>query len=363
MEDILCDISAFRAYRIPPQVLLLCPVLPERSRGRNWKPFLKHILIEDAIGSPVHLVASQPSKRTGASTVAWHLIPEGVPPGHISDTPTGACITSPELTLFQLAQSLPQAQALMAMYEFCGSFTVFEPSPRIEWLLKESTDQGLLPPDFGWRRVRDNAGKPTSLWMRPPLASPSNLLRFARQVEGTRGSRPFEQTAKLVTGRAASPFEVQASMLFSLPRSKGGEGFQGLANNDKIPLSREARFISGKTCCYTDISFSAAAGITPLVIECQGKMVHDNFASAISDADRIVALQQMGYDVMPITFGQIAKPDNFDAVRRIVARKLGLSYREKTSTQVKRERELREQLFMDWRHIGSRITGGSTRPR
>lgn len=352
MKDILCDISAFRAYRIPPQILMLCPPLPNRNGGRSWKAFLEHILVEDSIEAPVHLATKQASKRTGASTVAWHLIPEGIPSGHIADTGIGVSITSPELTLFQLAQSLPQVQTLMAMYELCGSFSVFEPSPRIERLLRESAEQNMLPPDFGWRRVRDGSGAPTSLWMRPPLTCPSSLLRFAQQTSGTRGFRKFEQAARLITGCTASPFEVQASLLFSLPRSKGGEGFPELTNNEKIPLSKEARFISGKTCCYADIAFGANPDAMPLVVECQGKMVHDSFASAISDSDRIVALQQMGYDVMPITYKQIARPENFDTVRRIIARKLGLSYREKSARQIRHEKQLREQLFMDWKDLG-----------
>lgn len=55
-----------------------------------------------------------------------------------------------------------------------------------------------------------------------------------------------------MTGQTASPFEVQTSMLVSLPRNEGGMGIN-IANNVRIPLSDAARSLYDKTCCYADI--------------------------------------------------------------------------------------------------------------
>ena len=43
-----------------------------------------------------------------------------------------------------------------------------------------------------------------------------------------------------MTGQTASPFEVQTSMLVSLPRDEGGMGID-ITNNARIPLSEAAR--------------------------------------------------------------------------------------------------------------------------
>ena len=104
-----------------------------------------------------------------------------------------------------------------------------------------------------------------------------------------RGGRRFARAAKRVTGVTASPFEVQASMLFSTQRCKGGEGFSGLANNERIPLSASARRIYGKSTCYADLLFDVPNDASPLIVECQGKVVHDDYDSAISDSDRTTA--------------------------------------------------------------------------
>ena len=75
-------------------------------------------------------------------------------------------------------------------------------------------------------------------------------------MKSERGGRRFARAAKRVTGVTASPFEVQASMLFSTLRCKGGEGFSGFVNNERIPLSTSQGASMGNrratpTCCST----------------------------------------------------------------------------------------------------------------
>ena len=77
-----------------------------------------------------------------------------------------------------------------------------------------------------------------------------------------------------MTGQAASPFEVQTSMLISLPRDEGGQGIE-IANNARIPLSEAARSLYDKTCCYADILIESATDSMGVILECQGRSAHE----------------------------------------------------------------------------------------
>ena len=75
--------------------------------------------------------------------------------------------------------------------------------------------------------------------------------------------------------------------------------------------------------------------------------------SLISDSDRTAALQQMGFDVLPLTYDQISYPDNFDIVVKMIFKKLGRRYAEKSDKQLKTQADLRRELFINWETLGS----------
>lgn len=72
----------------------------------------------------------------------------------------------------------------------------------------------------------------------------------------------------------------------------------------------------------------------------------------MSDSDRAIALQQMGFNVMLLTYQQIADEKNFEIVKRMLFEEIGLEYREKTERQLDAQRSLRRELFIDWNTLG-----------
>lgn len=352
MEDILCDISAFRFHRTPPQVLMLCPPYPDRATDNNRAGFRNHILTHEILGTPIHLLATDRKRRLNNVSTVSRLVTNELPFGCIQQTDLGISTASPLYSLFNLASHVDENHLVMAMYEFCGTFSIFRPSPVVEALLDSIDSSELLPRSFGWRRVKSSSGRKTDLWRREPLIELGELGQFADAMKSERGGRRFARAAKRVTGVTASPFEVQASMLFSTQRCKGGEGFSGFVNNERIPLSTSARRIYGKSTCCADLLFDVPSGASPLIVECQGKVVHDDYDSAISDSDRTTALQQMGFTVMPLTYRQISDRANFDTVRRMVARQIGVAYRSKNSKEIRCEIDLRRNIFIDWTTLG-----------
>lgn len=69
------------------------------------------------------------------------------------------------------------------------------------------------------------------------------------------------------------------------------------------------------------------------------------------DADRMTALQAMGYDVLLLTHRQISDEDRFRAIVKAVCRMLDAEYRDK-SRMSKAEALLRSELFVDWTKLG-----------
>ena len=70
------------------------------------------------------------------------------------------------------------------------------------------------------------------------------------------------------------------------------------------------------------------------------------------DADRMTALQTMGYDVLLLTHGQISDEDRFRAIVKAVCRMLDVEYSDKSSDEQRAEALLRSELFVDWTKLG-----------
>ena len=220
----------------------------------------------------------------------------------------------------------------MACYEMCGSFAVFKPCERTQQQLDESISLKLIPPNCGWERVNDTKGNDTNLWKRQPLLSAADIAAFAKQAAGLRGVKQLRWAAEHMTGQTASPFEVQTSILVSLPRDEGGLGI-GITNNVRIPLSDAARSLYDKTCCYADILIESATDSMGVILECQGRSAHDGEAASLSDAERTTALTSMGYDVIQITYDQIKDKKSFNNIAELIHKKAGLPYIPKTDQE------------------------------
>lgn len=235
----------------------------------------------------------------------------------------------------------------MACYEMCGSFAVFKPCERTQQQLDEAISLKLIPPNCGWERVNDTKGNDTNLWKRTPLLTAADIAAFAKQAAGLRGVKQLRWAAERMTGQTASPFEVQTSILISLPRDEGGLGID-ITNNARIPLSEAARSLYDKTCCYADILIESATDSMGVILECQGRSAHDSEAASLSDAERATALTSMGYDVIQITYDQIKEKKSFNHIAELIHKKAGLPYTPKTKQERTAEDALRQELLVDW---------------
>lgn len=302
------------------------------------------------------------------------------------ETTLGFRVTNPLSTLFTMARFVSPFDLVLAMYEFCGWFSVFKPTAAIEAELRKADDavkgattESLFELDESqdeapWKRVyacikvreQVNAKGPngqkktnevtklkgTSLWMRKPLIEIHELHEYASKMKKRKWGTKFYNAAQLVTGIAASPLEVAGILLLSLPRSRGGAGFRNVYVNDLTPLTASAQSIAGQKVCYGDIVIVNPTIMKAGIVEIQGEVIHGSGAVLDHDAKRMTALQSMGYDVFLVTHDMLNDAEQLDAIVRSLCSRLGLRYRRKTKAQKTTEMELRANVLCNWMEIG-----------
>ncbi|MGN0074989.1 MAG: hypothetical protein ACI38T_06835 [Collinsella sp.] len=269
------------------------------------------------------------------------------------ETEHGFLVTSPLLTAFIMSRHLTDLQLLLVLAEMCGLFAVCALPAALEVELSRAIDSGTISTTLGWVRCPSEGGAASNLWRRDALVLDGDLDRFCSDVCGMRYGNRFMAVSQLVPLGAASPFEVEAYLLLGLPRALGGEGFCGIELNVKVMLSTSARAIVGKTRVYIDLLLSSPDGRRQVAIECQGKASHGRAGDGLRDADRMTALQAMGYDVLLLTHGQISDEDRFRAIVKAVCRMLDVEYRDKSLDEQRAEALLRSELFVDWTKLGA----------
>lgn len=352
MKDLLCDISAFRYWRLPPQALALCPPLPRPEEDRQRYGLARNPTAAVVLGLPLHTLVGTRNKRTCPASVRQRLFLGELPRESVLETEHGFLVTSPLLTAFIMSRHLTDLQLLLVLAEMCGLFTVCALPAALEAELSRAIESGAIPATFGWARCPSEDGAVSNLWRRDALVLDGDLDRFCSDVCGMRYGKRFVAVSHLVPLGAASPFEVETYLLLGLPRSLGGEGFCGIELNVEVMLSTSARSIVGKSRVYIDLLLSSPNGKRQVAIECQGKASHGRAGDGLRDADRMTALQAMGYDVFLLTHGQISDEDRFRAIVKAVCRLLDVEYRDKSSEEQGAEALLRSELFVDWSKLG-----------
>ena len=384
MDEIVCANTAFRYWRCPPQVRDLYPRLPNSEDG--WRALSQAPFVTDILKVPI-ITSTEPggvNYHSGLRTTIHCGDASGV--DSTLETAMGFRVTNPLTTLFTMARFTSQTDLVLAMYEFCGWFSVFKPTATAEaelskadYAAQDSTTEPFFELDESqdeaqWKRVyarvkvkeQVNAKgtitqkktkevtklKGTSLWMRKPLIELNELHEYARKMKSRKWGAKFYNAARMVTGIAASPLEVAGILLLSLPRSRGGAGFRNVFVNDFTPLTASAQSIAGQKVCYGDIVIVNPNIMKAGILEIQGEVIHGSGAVLDHDAKRMTALQSMGYDVLLVTHDMLNDAEQLDAIVRSLCSRLELRYRCKTKAQKTAEMELRAKVLCNWLEIG-----------
>ena len=384
MDSVVCGASAFLVWRTPPLVRELAelsldnkglPVSFDRLRevravlmreldlwrrstfffeqGRPPSDASEGISLNvgalaPSVSMPVDVLVGSPGARRGSRLLRPHVLSPALSEGEVVPLAHRRSLTSPALTLLQLASSLSLPRLVMAASEFCGSFSVYRPPDALRELIEELAAGSGVPVMGGWRPSFEREGHPTDVWSRPPLATPSELRALAERAAGRRGCRALARAAELVVPDAASPFEVQTGMLLGLVPELGGEGHGGFSHNGRLDLDARAQSLAGQSTCYCDLLWPGGGERRALDVECHSAMFHEGEGQRLSDADRALALQSMGIEVLFVTYAQIASERRADALARTVAEKLGSEVVPRTDEFLARRAELRREVLVDF---------------
>lgn len=145
MSYVLSNISAFRYHRIPPQILVLCPPIPDEDCDRQRLRLRQDLLANHVLGFPLHTLVYCRNSVTHGTLLERHLWSGQLPSEAIWETDHGVQVTSPLFTLLTVAPCASETQLVMMAYEMCSTFAVFKPSDPMEKALKDAYASHQLP--------------------------------------------------------------------------------------------------------------------------------------------------------------------------------------------------------------------------
>ena len=130
MDQILSGPTAFALHRIPPQYRALLPSVPFIGAPACWRTVLKESLFRTLIQPPLYCLRQTRSACSGAKNLKDQLWLGDLPFGAIENYGSDLQVTSPLMTLLTLARipHVSDVRLLMAMYELCGTFSLFAPT-------------------------------------------------------------------------------------------------------------------------------------------------------------------------------------------------------------------------------------------
>ena len=152
MKDLLCDISAFRYWRLPPQVRALCPPLPRPDEDRQRYDLVRNPTAAVALGFPLYTLVRTRNKRTCPANIRQRLFLGELPRESVLETEHGFLFTSPLLTAFIMSRHLTDLQLLLVLAEMCGLFAVCALPAALEVELSRAIDSGTISTTLGWMR-------------------------------------------------------------------------------------------------------------------------------------------------------------------------------------------------------------------
>ena len=256
---------------------------------------------------PLHVQVSSQNGKTHRSCIASHCPPiEKMRLVRID-----AVVLAPriEAVYLQLATVLPLEQLVLLAFEICGTYSL-------------SVDG-------------------TTFAKARPASSVEKLTEFAASHASVRGSSKALKALRSVADGAASPAESRLVALLCMKQTFGGYGFPLPQLNHAVDVSAAARSITPRKYFVLDLYWERAR----LDVEYDSDAFHASGSGIASDAGRRNALQSMGFTVVTVTREQMASPDLFDDVARVIAKALGIRVRHTCKRWPERRSELRRNLF------------------
>lgn len=295
------------------------PIAPTHLAGS-----LLHVARTSLATGPgaLHCVVSERRGRENYAATACHLCSGPYPEGSFCRVDDGLLVAGVPLTLLQLSGGLGDVALLELLSEFLGYFVPDGASP---------TGLRHSPPLVTVREIRDWLGAARRLRARDGLRMP-------------RGSGRLLSLLDLAVERAASPGEMRASTLLSLPVERGGYGLPPARLNVITRLPDEVARAYGASAYVCDLTWEEHR----LMAEYRGEEVHKQPGARLSDARKGNVLGHLGYEVLVIDKYQLGNVRLMDELARIAADRMGLEPPATDGPVLPARLALRRELLGGW---------------
>lgn len=347
-------------------------LLVSRGRPGELVARVRGRMLSDLKGLEPPLYAMRPGAVDGTPgrLISWHRVSSWLAFRHCEDIGNGLYVVLPEYALMQMARSLSPARLALLMCEACGIYTLAPETARVELVVRDLVEQGVLRPetvlggegsvrefaddrgvrvafvdawgeDLGWQLCFDRMGNPTNLWKRPPLTSHARLKQVVAELKGARGIRTASRALVLSRDGLGSPAESRALMMLCGPVHEGGEGWPWPSINRRIDFDEQARRLAGTTYAIADAVWMKQR----IILEVNGFGSHADRQGFHEQEGRTAALEHMGFTVVSLTYPQMEDLELFEARTQTLAERLGFPMKSRTRAFLTRREGLHRELF------------------
>lgn len=387
---VISGYSAFAWWRTPPIIrdtilpvdaVRNSPVLTRRFKTLLMRPSrqnegavtepLRSRILSDLKGIPLPIEVCTDDitrhKPTPLYTVR-HANVETLKP-HLVDLGGGLYVASPELAVVQMMRCISDVDALKLLYEATGLYAVFTQTPlagiAANLIAQEqgtacwnaASKQGMsaywdeygsrcpMPGDedvaASWAPCLSRSGAMTALWKRPPVTTRERYELEVARMRHLSGLKRARKLAPLIIEGAGSPLETNMVMIICLPPELGGEGWSAPYLNRRIALSPSAQLLSGSSFCIGDQVWPDSK----LVLEENGREYHTDRDGFAEHSGRRAALESMGYTVQEITYAQMSRYEQLEAILLSIAAQFDFPLQPRTPTFIGKRKGLISLLF------------------
>ena len=235
---------------------------------------------------PLHATTSRKAKRS--KRAVYHYRPTPLSLGSVYLLSKDVAITSPELTLAQIASAFTIPEIAGLASEFCGFYSPLD-----------STPSGLVKRDR--------------------LTSIDRLSSSLERMGKVNGSQATTRALRYAFDRSRSPMETAVGLLLTLPRNYGGYAAHGAVINQRVRLDAVSRKATGRETLEPDILWPESK----VCIEYDSVEFHTDEWRISNDARRKNALLSAGYKTVTLTAKQARSSSAMGLVARHVLKQQG----------------------------------------
>ena len=236
---------------------------------------------------PIHATIGDARKRIARPDTSLHVWPGPIPAGSFERITEQWWVSSPELCFYQMAARLTFIQTVYMGYELCARYR-----------RNPFAEGGLEHPE--------------------PLTSVASIRDYGEHFGARKGAKPGRVALRYVADGAASPMEVAAAMLFTLPRHYGGYGLPRCLLNPDTVVNDVAR--KSTRTLHGDLVWPAQR----VIVEYESDEFHLDTVKFAQDSARRNVLIAAGWKVMTLTRGQVQDESACDRAAAQLTHLLGV---------------------------------------